>query len=488
MKDEMGLSQIIYNVLKTQIQFGGYRFGDVLPTMEEASSNFFVALATVRSAYLRLQKEGYISLSPNKGSIVIKKYTDGELEACIQDFFSQRKTALIDLSKSIRPLLGHAQWLGLRHAPSGIFSDMLLFKDRDELQPYLAFNHITRAYESLGNELLLRLLWQIFMFFEAPFFGVPQNSLRIFALREYAPLTLDYCLRQDWNPLQKAIWDAQDYFSATLCQFYEDRITAPAPQQELAFTWHPYEKASQICYSLAMDLLIPISTGQYAANTLLPSLDKMSKERQVSVSTVRRALSLLNGVGATKSVKRIGTRVLPFEETVENCDFTKPVVRKRLLGLAESLQLLTISCRETATITISALDRATLRECKEHLSYLKDSRQYGLVSYTMLDIIRQHAPYMAIRTVYAGLMQQLLWGHPLRVLWRTDEGRRKLHISCCEAFIRSLEEGDAGSFSAKLEELMLNELEFTVSHLVQLGVSEAQRLLIDGLCIVPKDM
>ncbi|MFQ7550818.1 MAG: hypothetical protein ACLRMZ_11535 [Blautia marasmi] len=40
------------------------------------------------------------------------------------------------------------------------------------------------------------------------------------------------------------------------------------------------------------------------------------------MSTVRRALSLLNGVGATKSFKRIGTKVLSYKETAENCDFT----------------------------------------------------------------------------------------------------------------------------------------------------------------------
>ncbi|MFR2691592.1 MAG: GntR family transcriptional regulator [Enterocloster bolteae] len=87
-----------------------------------------------------------------------------------------------------------------------------------------------------------------------------------------------------------------------------------------------------------MDLLISINNGTYPAGTLLPSLSRLAHEKNVSVSTVRRALSLLNGVGATKSAERIGTRVLPSHEIVKNCDLKNPGVRKRILDMAQSLQ------------------------------------------------------------------------------------------------------------------------------------------------------
>ena len=56
---------VVYDVLKTHIQFGAYRFGDVLPTMENNTENFLVSLDTIRSAYLRLEREGYVTLSQN---------------------------------------------------------------------------------------------------------------------------------------------------------------------------------------------------------------------------------------------------------------------------------------------------------------------------------------------------------------------------------------------------------------------------------------
>ena len=117
-KDDTELCNVVYGVLKTHIQFGVYHYGDALPTMEHAAGSFFVSLDTIRRAYLRLQKDGYITISQNVGSVVIKDYSEQQIEDHVQLFFSQRKNALIDLSKSIGPLTGHAQWLGLKNAPA----------------------------------------------------------------------------------------------------------------------------------------------------------------------------------------------------------------------------------------------------------------------------------------------------------------------------------------------------------------------------------
>lgn len=224
---------------------------------------------------------------------------------------------------------------------------------------------------------------------------------------------MEYCLAQDWDALQELIYRSQDFLAASLSQFLEERITLQQ-KEELPFTWSSYKKASQICYSLARDLLIDIGLGRYHVNTLLPSLTRLAREQNVSVSTVRRALSLLNGVGAVQSVPRVGTRVLPFHETAENCDFTKPVVQKRLLDMAKSLQLLTLSCRAVCALTISSLDAEGLRKGKELLHTVETRRQYELTAYDALELLRRSAPCQAIRTVYGELLQQLFWGYGLR--------------------------------------------------------------------------
>lgn len=483
MKNDMERCQIVYNVLKTQIQFGACRCGHPLPTMEQSAGNFLVSLDTVRSAYLRLQREDYITLSTNVGSVVVRDYSESEIEENVQRFYSERKHALIDLSKSLHPLLGRAQWVGLKNAPPAIYDHTRQHISEHPLKPSSAFQFMIQAFDSLGNDLLLRLLWQIFTFYEAPFFSTPENPWGMFAVTEYAPRYLDSCLKKDWDSLQKSICDAQESLSPVLCRFYEERITVPVLPQQIPFTWSSYEKASQICYTLAMDLLTQISRGHYPVHSLLPSLNKLSKERNVSVSTVRRALSLLNGIGAVKSEKRIGTRVLSYHETSENCDFTNSVVRKRLLDMARSMQILTLSCREVSELTIASLDAAGRQQCAAHLSTVGQRQLYELVTYDALEMLKLSAPYQTIRTVYGELLRQFFWGYALRNIWEKSGDRINRCRSCFEILMSSLEAGDAVRFSEALEELMIHEFNFSIRNLVQLGIGEAQKLLIPELSI-----
>ena len=44
MGSEMELQQVIYHIFVTQIEFGTYRLGDRLPTIEEAGQLLFVSL------------------------------------------------------------------------------------------------------------------------------------------------------------------------------------------------------------------------------------------------------------------------------------------------------------------------------------------------------------------------------------------------------------------------------------------------------------
>lgn len=59
----MELHKIIFDLLVTQIQFGTYRYLDLLPKMEDVSQWFSVSLDTVKAAYHQLKKEGYITLT-----------------------------------------------------------------------------------------------------------------------------------------------------------------------------------------------------------------------------------------------------------------------------------------------------------------------------------------------------------------------------------------------------------------------------------------
>jgi len=62
--------QKLYALLKSQIQVGNYKEGDLLPSENELSATHKIARMTVRRALQELASEGYIRKVKGKGSIV----------------------------------------------------------------------------------------------------------------------------------------------------------------------------------------------------------------------------------------------------------------------------------------------------------------------------------------------------------------------------------------------------------------------------------
>ena len=180
LENENELQQVIYNVLLMQIRFGTYRYGERLPTLEEASQLFLVSIDTVRAAYLSLKKDGYISLSRSVGASVKVFYTSQEIEQHIQAFYTLRKDGIIDISRSMRPLFSHAQCIGFKKAsPETLDKIQALASDRSLLPSYILIQILQYIYGSLNNDLMMRLIWRIFMSFQAPFLSIKRNIKRV---------------------------------------------------------------------------------------------------------------------------------------------------------------------------------------------------------------------------------------------------------------------------------------------------------------------
>ncbi|MBU5627301.1 GntR family transcriptional regulator [Oscillibacter sp. MSJ-2] len=479
MENSMELRKAVYSALLTQIQFGAYRCGEKLPIIEETSERLCVSIDTARAAYLKLKEKGYISLVKNAGATVKAAYDDKETERFIQTFFSTRKDAMMDLGNSLGPLLGNAQWLGLKYAsPQTLEAMERLFREEKTAAPFAMLSHLNQKYCALGNSLLMHLVWQMFMFLYDPFFCIEDNQRYFDPSADYLQTLLALCRKKDWSGLRSAVDRSIKQIPSALAWFYESRITFPPPEAETPFIWSSYKKSQQLCYTIAMDILLSISRGIYPAGSLLPSQEELARQRGVSVSTVRRALDLLSSVGAVKSAKYVGTRVLPLDKATDNSDFSKPVLRRRLLDMAESLQLLAISCKEVSLTTLSALDAGSVQRLYGQLKENRDWRRGETLSYYILDLIAKCAPHRAIRTVYSELLRQFFWGYAFRGMKGSQETINQVYDPYLDDLIQALENMDFPQFSAHLERLALYELRTTVEFLWQLNIPGAEKLLI----------
>lgn len=480
MENGMELQKVIYHVLKTQIQFGVYRFGERLPTIEDAAQFFMVSVKTIRAAYQHLRRDGYITISKNVGVKVSVSYNKQDTEAAIQKFFAERKDTLLDMGHSMRLLFGNAQWLGFKHASPELLDEIeRLATPKESMALYFMIRQFQSIYGALGNDLLMRLVWQAFMFFLAPFFSVSGNMALLSQNQNPLLQMITLCREQDWPALRACVDAFQKQKSVAFLQFYESRVRLPVSDQQVVFTWSAYQKASQICYSLGMEFLIAISQNVYPPNSLMPSLNTLAKEKHVSVNTVRRTMALLNDIGATKSINGVGIKVLPPEQIAENCNLSQASVQKRLLSYVKSLHILTLSCRQVAEATVTSLDQLTIENWKVNLASYAQMQRHELAPYAIINLISQDAPFMAIRTVYKELFRSLFWGYPLRSLEEDPQGYNSFYIPQLQYFLDCLERSDAASFSARLDELMRYELKLIVEQFAELGIEEAAGLVVD---------
>lgn len=473
------LQQIIYELLKTQIEFGMHRCGDSLPTIKEASLYFLASVDTVRLAYLRLKEEGYITLRTCVGATVKIRFTDEEIRENYRHYFSSRRESMLVFSQSAGMLANFVQWFALKTATGENLDELEWLAIHKEISPiYRMSRQIQLLYSPLGNDLILRLFWQMFLFFQAPLVSIRQNLQPINT--SDSPL-LDM-IRDVREKDFDALWDdglmtAKSY-SDGLLKFYEENIPEDNGCKQIGFSWSIYKKASQICYSLCMEILMAIQAGVYPVGSYLPPPQTFAREKQISLNTVRRAIALLNKFGATQSVNGVGTRVLPPLDGAVNCDFTDPIIQKRLLEFLQSLHILAFTCRDCARTTIDSLSVSLREQWLQKMERIRQSDLYDAVIYFSNEMICRHAPYPVIRTVYAELNRQLFWGFPLRNLHGDREQTNLYFLPNLELLIDALARADAAGFSACLEELLITETGFVARFLSGLGIKEAAELVL----------
>lgn len=477
---ELSLYRVVYSVLTTQIKFGVYKAGDQLPFLEEANTRFLVSFDTLREAYLQMQQEGYITLKKKTGAVVQKKYTQEEVEENIQDFFAKRRVSLPDVASSVSPLLGKAQWLGLKIASSVQLDKIELLAHSGKYDtPQANMQILQIIYGNLGNELLMRLVWQIFMFRQAPFLSLVENFDYLDA-KNNSPISnmLSFKRREDWQGLREAVENSQDQLARAIDKFYREKIHTSFKEAEIPFRWSVHKKTSQICYSLGLELLISIAKNFYPAGSKLPSLENLAKTNGISVSTVRRTISLLNRLGVVESINGYGSKVVASEKVAIVCDFANPLVQNRLLECLQSLHLLSLSCKSVAKLSLSSANEKDWNDFKQTLQGIRRQNRPDLMIYTCIKSLSELAPRRALRQIYGQLLKLLFWGYPLR---RPDEEKRQketYYSVGLDNLYKHLEESDAEAFSTQLETLIITETRFMANQLRRKGICVIDELVL----------
>ena len=413
MKNEYQFSNLVYDFFLMRFRFQYYTNGETLPSIDILCREFSLSAQTVKAALRRLRSEGYIDMHNGRPTKVIFRQTQEEYEEAIFTFFSRRSYAYPDLFRTMEQMLVPLFAEGLKRADENDFMYLAPYIERlgtDDLLYIFSY-----LLQKLDNPLALNLFWEVSLFMGLLFFNDKEDYTfrRKHILREDIKNIITIRKTQNWKELHEAFLKFQSNTAEQALTHISKHIPPAEEKERIPFTWRIYYGRPQLCYSLGIRLLHEIYVGEYQGKQYLPSYEKMAKKYNVSVSTIRRTINVLNQFGATESVNGVGTYVF-FEGECSNLpDFTSTAVRKNLALFFQSFELIIYSCEAVIPSVFSAMSGNKRDKLILHLEENIRLNRCKFTLWHLLLWIAHNSPQKGIQNIYFHIYSLLLWGYPL---------------------------------------------------------------------------
>lgn len=451
-----GKTTLIYQFFKVQIQFGYYKKGDVLPSMEFLQEVHHAAPRTIRNAYLQLQEDGYISLSSGRKTLVV--YDQSE-EACNQnakEYYLSRKDAILSLTQALNILLTpimHEGCMHLKKTQMRFIKEVAARLENGDF--YVSFFLGREIILAVHNRLALDLYNQIVSFYQFPHTlnRKLSNTQNLQHLRLLSKQATAACDANDREALYRIYLLIEQVIGTTIQSFTEQAQAELPPQKQIPFQWNVYRERPQHCYSLAAELIKEIMIHSvYAAGDQLPSYGAMAKAYDVSFSTVRRVINLLRALGVVTSSQGLGTSVIPITE--DHISLKDPAVKKIASMFQEAMQIIHFAF-DRITERYSSKSQQRFSQYTAKLRALQRQGATFKVFYLCVDFLLYDNDCPALKELWEKLREALFLGLPLLESQAGCLGVKQQLETCTAALIHSLEAGDLLLFRGNLTELAL---------------------------------
>ena len=407
-----------------------------------------MAPATVRAGLAQLEREGYIKLDARRTAKVLYRITPQQLRENAARYFVPRAEGILDVNRSGQVLFEPLWEAGLRRWSQTDWDD--LRRELASPSPGAASMPVEfylMSLRALDNRLALNLYWEMVRYIRFPYLGD----------RDLVP----------WEdpdlPQEEAIARLKQEFESEYVQavtelfaFIDKSRTGYGLEDmpPIPFRWNIYRQRPQLRYSLASRIIQEILEGKYPVGGYLPSLTQMTEQYGVALSTVRRALSMLEDMGVTQSQHGKGTQVL-MEPKAPNT--AEPSVQEGLRLYRESLQLLALTIRGVCLETLEAAGPEQRDRLAERFAKLRMEGRAGLCFETCLGFLVQNCPMAMVREAYGRIRELLAWGYPIALARTGQNGLHRAYAESAALMESHLWAQRWDDFAALWEELLEQE-------------------------------
>ncbi len=451
MKPQETKFEFVYNEIKQCILDGQIPHGNALPSSRMYCEQFHVSRYTINRVFEALRAEGLVDIQPRLAPIVISTKDTCNSSSTVFEILKQ-KDCILQVYQTFALILPSLFVFSLQGCDVEI---MLHYK---QAMKALRLGYTAGGwrppsklgYEILrigGNSLFSELystfgLYNKLAFFteDCPYFSehflhdsASEASVMMDILKGDDPLTKYNQLSNMYQNLTASIEDTLNYLSKTMPQ-------CPV-QTGLKFSWNPMRGQDYYYSKITDDLNLKIGIGEYSVGMFLPSEKQLTSQYDVSISTVRKALSELEQRGFVKKLNGKGTIVIEPDDTklhqlVLNSGYVEKAQR-----YLHALQLMILIIRPAALVAAPHFTGAELDELSDRFTSL-----HSIYLGDILELIMKHTTLEPLYIILSEISHLLEWGHHFTYYPTKSHTISHLNKQVILA-LQQLNEGNANSFA-----------------------------------------
>ena len=263
-----------------------------------------------------------------------------------------------------------------------------------------------------------------------------------------------------YSQLSDLYQELADSIERTLNYLSDTTPDCPA-QTGIPFSWNPMRGQDYHYSKIVDDMNLKIGLGEYSAGTYLPYEKQLAVRYDVSLSTVRRALSELEQRGFVKTLNGKGTIVTEPDVTkLHQLALNSGYVEKALRYL-HALQLMILIIRPAALAAAPEFTREELDGLAKGFSSSDAIYLSG-----MLEAIMNHTTLKPLYVILSETNHLLEWGHHFAYYMTRRHTLSHLNRQVILA-LRQLRDGDAKSFADRIADCYRHILVCTKKHMAE---------------------
>lgn len=451
MKPQETKFTFVYNEIKQNILEGQISPGKALPSSRMYCERFHVSRYTINRVLDALREEGLIDIQPRLAPIVVSTKNTYHSSNAVFEILKQ-KEGILQVYQTFALILPSLMVFALQGC------DVEIMPHYKQAMKELRLGYAAGGWRSLsklaydtlrigGNSLFSELystfgLYNKLAFFteDCPYFSKHFLQGSVSATRVIIDILKGNDSLAKYNQLLNIYQKLTDSIENTL-NYLSETTPKCLTQTGLKFSWNPMRGQDYYYSKIVDDINLKIGLGEYPVGMYLPFEKQLASQYDVSLSTVRKALSELEQRGFVKTLNGKGTIVIEPDDTkLYQLTFNSGHVEKALRYL-HALQLMILIIRPAALVAAPQFTRAELDELADGFTssdsiYLAD----------IFELIMKHITLKPLYVILSETNHLLEWGHHFAYYSSRKHTLSHLNKQVILA-LQLLSEGNAESFA-----------------------------------------